>query len=348
MNHPCDPARRRLLKTSLLAGGLAATGGCLSIDALAADKATVNMQLGWIAGGNQIGEVVGQAPGLLRRRKASILRSSRADPTSTAWPSSPPAATKSARCRRARRSCWPCRRACRSSASPSAPQRHPYTLLLAGEEPGAQARRHGRQEGRHPVDRHVLLRALLAKNKIAEKDVNIIPIGADMTPLMTGQVDVVHRLADQHHRAEGAGHGPRRPDAVGRGRAASMRCRTTPPPRRCRPSRKVLEALPARHRARLAAMPTPTATQAVDLLVKEYPNLNRDDERVALDVMLRYSFGDADPDPGLGRDGPGGLAGRRSRSTRELGQFTASTPKVDDVITLGHAQGDGQAARLKA
>ena len=37
----------------------------------------------------------------------------------------------------------------------------------------------------------ILLRALLAKNKIPEKDVTIIPIGADMTPLMTGQVDAV-------------------------------------------------------------------------------------------------------------------------------------------------------------
>ncbi len=37
----------------------------------------------------------------------------------------------------------------------------------------------------------ILLRALLAKNKIAEKDVTIVTIGADMAPLLTGQVDVV-------------------------------------------------------------------------------------------------------------------------------------------------------------
>ena len=37
----------------------------------------------------------------------------------------------------------------------------------------------------------ILLRALLAKNKIPEKDVTIVTIGADMSPLLTGQVDVV-------------------------------------------------------------------------------------------------------------------------------------------------------------
>jgi hypothetical protein len=64
-------------------------------------------------------------------------------------------------------------------------------LLLAEEEADPQRPGHGRQEGRHPVDRHHLLKALLAKNKIDEKAVTIVPIGADMTPLMTGQVDAV-------------------------------------------------------------------------------------------------------------------------------------------------------------
>src|SRR4029077_5172852 len=37
----------------------------------------------------------------------------------------------------------------------------------------------------------ILLKALLAKNSIPERDVEIVPIGADMAPLLTGQVDVV-------------------------------------------------------------------------------------------------------------------------------------------------------------
>src|SRR5476649_1445056 len=37
----------------------------------------------------------------------------------------------------------------------------------------------------------ILLRALLGANKIPEDKVKIVTIGAEMTPLLTGQVDVV-------------------------------------------------------------------------------------------------------------------------------------------------------------
>ena len=54
-----DLTRRRLLA----AGGLASTGVFLSLPAHSQGKAKVNMQLGWIAGGNQIGEVVAKRLG---------------------------------------------------------------------------------------------------------------------------------------------------------------------------------------------------------------------------------------------------------------------------------------------
>ncbi|WP_265288683.1 ABC transporter substrate-binding protein [Verminephrobacter eiseniae] len=58
-----DAQRRQMLDASLLAGGLAATGGVIPIDAFAADKANVSLQLGWLIGGNQIGEVVAKRLG---------------------------------------------------------------------------------------------------------------------------------------------------------------------------------------------------------------------------------------------------------------------------------------------
>jgi hypothetical protein len=54
--------RRKLLGASA-ATGLAGAGAFLSMSALAQDKVKVNMQLGWIAGGNQIGEVVAKQLG---------------------------------------------------------------------------------------------------------------------------------------------------------------------------------------------------------------------------------------------------------------------------------------------
>src|SRR6202042_1127563 len=55
--------RRRLLRMSLAAGGLATAGALLSVRAFAGGKATVSMQLGWIPGGNQVGEVVAKRLG---------------------------------------------------------------------------------------------------------------------------------------------------------------------------------------------------------------------------------------------------------------------------------------------
>ena len=86
--------------------------------------------------------------------------------------------------------------------------------------------------------------------------------------------------------------------------------------------------------------------QAVDILVKEYPNLDRADERVAADVMLAYSFGDAAARGGWGTMDPA-IWQDQIALYSELGQFTAKTPKVDEVITLDILKAT-QAARLKA
>ena len=80
---------------------------------------------------------------------------------------------------------------------------------------------------------------------------------------------------------------------------------------------------------------------ATDLLIKEYPNLDRNDERVALDVMLRYSFSDLTKAQGWGSHGAGGLAGQISLYS-QLGQFPAKTPKLEDVMTMRRPEGKGR------
>ena len=57
--------RRTLLKAAAGVGGFGLVGSVLSLDALAqgAQKTTVNLQLGWIPGNNQIGEVVAKQLG---------------------------------------------------------------------------------------------------------------------------------------------------------------------------------------------------------------------------------------------------------------------------------------------
>ena len=72
---------------------------------------------------------------------------------------------------------------------------------------------------------------------------------------------------------------------------------------------------------------------ACTLLVKEYPNLKREDERAAVDVMVEYAFGGLAQTQGWGAMDPA-VWQAQIDTYAQLGQFTARTPKVEDVIWL--------------
>ena len=186
-----DSQRRQLLKASLMTGGLAATGNLLTVGAAsAADKVNLNLQLGWLSSGNQIGEVVAKRLGYYEQEGLNV----------TIQPGGPNvdgvAVVASGRYETGQVSSSPSVMLAVSQGLPIScfavgAQRHPYSYFSLEKKPVRKpADLVGKKVGIQPTAA-VLLRALLAKNKIAEKDVNIIPIGADMTPLMTGQVDVV-------------------------------------------------------------------------------------------------------------------------------------------------------------
>jgi NitT/TauT family transport system substrate-binding protein len=190
----------------------------------------------------------------------------------------------------------------------------------------------------------VLLRALLAKNKIAEKDVNIIPIGADMTPLMTGQVDVVTGWLTNTTALK----------VLGKDRIdmtlwdAGVKLYALPYYANTKTLQSQPHALEAFLRATSRGWQYAQANrdQAVDMLVKEYPNLNREDERVALDTMLMYSYGDLTKSQGWGAMDPAVWQDQINLYS-QLGQFSAGAPKLNDVITMDILKAT-QAARLKA
>ena len=80
---------------------------------------------------------------------------------------------------------------------------------------------------------------------------------------------------------------------------------------------------------------------------KEYPNLDRADERVAADVMLSYSFGDAARASGWGTMDPA-IWQDQIALYSELGQFTAKTPKLEDVMTMDILKATAAARMAKA
>jgi NitT/TauT family transport system substrate-binding protein len=338
-----DSQRRQMLKASLLASGLAATGGVISIDAFAADKANINLQLGWLVGGNQIGEVAAKRLGYYDQEGVSL----------TIQPGGPNidgvAVVASGRNEAGQVSSSPSIMLAASQGIPVkcfaiGAQRHPYCFFSLQKNPVKKpADMVGKKVGIQATGM-VLLRALLAQNKIAEKDVNAIPIGGDMTPLMSGQVDVVTGWLTNTTALK----------VLGKERVdlslwdSGVRLYALP----YYATTKTLQSQPQmlaaflRATARGWSYAAANRDAAVDLLIKEYPNLNHDDERVALDVMLRYSFSELTKTQGWGAMDPA-VWQEQIALYAQLGQFTAKTPKLEDVMTLDVLKATA-AARVKA
>ncbi|SCK15581.1 NitT/TauT family transport system substrate-binding protein [Variovorax sp. HW608] len=342
MTHSCDPARRRLLKTSLAAGGLAA-GGFLSLDALAEGKTRINMQIGWIPSVNQVGEIVAKRLGFYEQEGIEFA----------IQPGGPNidgvAIVASGRYEVGQVSSSPSVMLAVSQGLPIkcfavGAQKHPFTFFSLGKNPVRKpADLVGKKVGL-PSTAAILLRALLAKNKIAEKDVTVVTVGSDMAPLLTGQVDVVTGWLTSTTALKTLG--PDRVDLTlwdaGVQLYALPYYATT---KTIETQPKVLEAF-VRATSRGWQHAKANRDQAVDLLVKEYPNLKREDERAAIDVMLEYALGGPAQTQGWGTMDP--VVWQSQISTyADLGQFTARTPKVDDVIWLGALKGTAD-ARVKA
>jgi NitT/TauT family transport system substrate-binding protein len=333
--------RRDLLKATLATGGLAA-GAMLSIDSRAQGKAPVKMQLGWIAGGNQIGEVVAKRLGYYDQEGIDL----------TISPGGPNvdgvAVVAAGRQDVGQVSSSPSIMLASSQDLPVkcfavGAQRHPYCFFsldkVAVRKPSDMV---GKKVGIQSTG-IILLRALLAKNNIPEKDVNIIPIGADMTPLMNGQVDVVTGWLTNTTALK----------VLGKERVdlslwdSGVRLYALPYYATAETLQKRPKDLAGFLRATSKGWYYAAANkdQAVDLLMKEYPNLNRGDEREALDVMLAYSFSDLTRAQGWGAM-DAGVWQEQINLYSQLKQFTAKTPKLDDVMTLDILKAT-TAARMK-
>jgi NitT/TauT family transport system substrate-binding protein len=73
--------------------------------------------------------------------------------------------------------------------------------------------------------------------------------------------------------------------------------------------------------------------QAVDLLIKEYPNLNHADERVAIDSLMSYAFDQTTQAQGWGTM-DAKVWEEQIAMYGQLGQFRGPQPKVADVMTM--------------
>ena len=330
MRDSVNLSRRRLLGASAAAGSLAAGGALLSVQALAAGKVAVNMQIGWLTGGNQIGEVAAKRLGYYEQEGIEFA----------IQPGGPNidgvALIASGRYESGQVSSSPSIMLAVSQDLPikcfaTGLQQHPYTFFSLKKNPIRKAQdMAGKKIGIQSTGM-VLLRALLAKNKIAEKDVNIIPIGGDMTPLMTGQVDAVTGWQTNTTAMKVLGA-----DRV------DLRLWDTGVRLYALPYYATVQTLQTRADVLQRFLRATTRgwayafrnrELATDLLIKEYPNLNRADEREALDALMDYAFNPATQANGWGTMERANWQDQISMYA-ELGQFTKRVPKVEEVMTM--------------
>jgi NitT/TauT family transport system substrate-binding protein len=209
-------------------------------------------------------------------------------------------------------------------------QQHPYAYFSLPKKPvRAPKDLVGKKVGIQATAK-VLLNALMKKHDIAEKDVEIVIIGSEMTPILTGQTDVVSGWITNTTTLKPLG--PERIDL--RLWDAGVRLYALPYYATRDTIEKKADMLTAYTRAASRgweyALKNPE--KAVDFLVKEYPNLKRDDEIEGSKALLTFAFNANTQANGWGAFDPA-VWQEQIALYDELKQFTAGAPKLQDVMT---------------
>jgi NitT/TauT family transport system substrate-binding protein len=323
--------RREALGRSLaLLGGLAAGGGVVSVPRAARGATTeVTFQLGWIVSNGQIGEIVGRSLGYFEAEGINLK-------ITPGGPNVDGVAIVAAGSAQAGNlSSSPSLMLARAGGIPVkciavGYQEHPFTYFSLPKKPIRTPQDMiGKKIGTQGTAR-ILLRALLAHHKIKESDVQVVVMGSEMAPLMTGQVDAVTGWLTNTTALKAIG-----PDRVdmrlwdhGIQLYANLYYATD------ETIQKHADVLAAfiRATAKGWAYVQQNPEKSVDLLVKAYPNLNREGELEGIKPVLGFSFTKTTAAKGWGTMEPG-IWERQLHVYEELGQFKGAAPKVSDVMT---------------
>jgi len=174
--------------------------------------------------------------------------------------------------------------------------------------------------------------------------VQIIPIGTDMSPLLAGQVDAI--AGWQTNTTALKALGPERIDL--RMWDAGVRLYALPYYATVKTIQSRSDVLQRflKATARGYVYANANRDRAVDMLVKEFPNLNRADEREAINTFMTYAFNQNTQVHGWGAMDPV-VWQEQIDMYSQLGQFTKHTPKPEDVYTMDILAAT-LASRLKA
>ena len=321
--------RRRILLKGGAATGFAAAALLPAGGFAQAKTQTINLQLGWLAGNNQIGEVAAKNLGFFEEEKLNVV----------IQPGGPSidgvAIVASGRHEVGQVSSSPSLMLAVSQKIPvmcfaTGLQQHPYAYFSLPKKPVRAAKDLiGKKVGIQATAK-VLLNALMKKHGIAEKDIEIVIIGSEMTPILTGQTDVVSGWVTNTTTLKPLG-----PDRIDlRLWDAGVRLYALPYYATKDTLEKKTEMVLGFTRAmsRGWEYALKNTDKAVDFLVKEYPNLKRDDEIEGSKALLKFAFNANTQANGWGAFDPAVWA-EQITLYDELKQFTAGAPKLEDIIT---------------
>jgi len=323
--------RRAFLRGTAAAATAVAAPSLISVERAAAQSMpVVNMQLGWLASNGLLGEVVAQGKGFFADEGVE-LKVTPGGPNVDGVGS-----VAAGRAMVGQLSSSPSMMLARSAGIPvrafaAGYQKHPFTYYSLKSDPIRKPEDMiGKTIATQPTAK-ILLRALLAANDIPEDRVEVVNMGSDMNQLMTGQAQAVTGWLTNTNALS----------ILGEDRVDLMLWDTG-----IRLYANVYyasDATLAREPETLAAFLRGAARgwgyaranpeEAVDMLVAAYPNLDRDSEMEAVDLVLGFSF-----DKTTDRLGWGAMEADKwaaqLRTYDELGQFTNGTPELDEIHTM--------------
>ena len=327
-NHSMNGISRRAL---LGTAGAAFAGTLVGINRVhGADLQTVTLQLGWLASNGILGELAADENGFFAE-EGLTLDVSAGGPNIDGV-----ASVASGRANLGSISSSPSLMLARSQGLPikciaAGYQQHPFTYFSLEKNPvRSPADLVGKRVATNGTAR-ILLDAMLAKNGISQDDVEVLVMGSDMAPLMTGQADVVTGWKTNTSALE----------ILGDARVdlslwdAGIQLYANP--------YYVTDTMLEEHGEQVQGMMRAIAKgwgwvhdnreEAAHILVKRYPNLDIENELKTVDMVVNYSFNEK-----TAANGWGTMTRDNWQSQIDtydaLGQFETAAPAVDDVMTL--------------
>ncbi|GHF39486.1 ABC transporter substrate-binding protein [Seohaeicola zhoushanensis] len=310
--------------------GLATTGTFLSVGPARAADYTIRLQLGWLASNGILGEVMADKLGYFAEEGLAL----------EIVPGGPNidgvAAVASGANNFGSISSSPSLMLARAAGLPikcvaAGYQKHPFTYFSLTDSPIRTPQDMiGKKIGTQGTAQ-ILLRALLAKNNIAEDQVEVVVMGGDMAPLMSGQVQAVTGWQTNTNALSILGD--KRVDMMLWDAGIQLYANPyyTTDAMLDEHSDKVAAAIRAISRGWGAVMADPEA--GVDALVERYPNLDKASEMKAVPLVLGFSFNELTKANGWGQMSAENWQAQID-TYDALGQFANGAPKLEDLVTM--------------